>query len=149
MFSILLRIFGGGIIKSLLKSSFGNFLKLNWKYIFIVLMIGFFVWKWNYMKNTIIKLEAERVLWIAENKRFAENELKYKANIKEQNDSIILYKKMSNKAKEKLNKAIKRASQAKVDHNESLLKLSKKTPQNESCEATINFMVDIIGDLKW
>lgn len=126
-----------------------DFIKNRWKIIVIALFIAGFVWSyWSLSKEN---QELRTTLANAETTiaAYIEAEQKYHVTINEQNESILTYKARSDEAKKRLATALQKARKRVEDLDHKLAVIAQSMPENASCEATIDWMVEIKGDLKW
>ena len=136
--------FGSGALGPII-----DFIKKYWKIIVIVLFVVAFAWSyWNLSKeNQKLKITlatAETTITA-----YIESEQKYQITINEQNQSILTYKDRSDEAKKRLATALQNARKRVEYLDRKLIELSQSGPENASCEATIEWMVNIKEDLKW
>lgn len=124
-----------------------GFLKNYWREIAIALVVGFFVWKWNDMKETIVEQKET----ISQQKQAIEtlekNVNKLVGSIENVSKSLDVVSKTSDQVKQQFDKLAGNVNK-QVGALSVRLEDVLKQPKPASCEASIEYLIDAKKDYK-
>lgn len=123
--------------------------KKHWKIILLVLMLAGIVWKHFALINENEDLRSQMSVASERIDKYIENEATYERLTEIQNAAIQKLKKEGEQQKKRLSQALENARKSISERDKQIAKLAQSKPKDESCEATMDWMLDTEKDLRW